>query len=709
MSGARASPRLRAFAGAGLLGALLLAAYAGSLRGEFLWDDDLHITANPTIVGPLGLAEIWTSARAHYFPLVLTNFWVQHQLWGLEPLGYRLVTLLCHAGAALLLWRLLLGLGMPGAWLGAALWALHPVQVESVAWICELKNTQSAVLFLAAALCYLRWLDARGQPGAGRAYTAALACAALAILSKPSTVMLPVTLALLGWWRRRTLAWADLWPLAPFLALSAAAAGWTIWEQRYNSGALGPEWSQTPAERLILAGRVVWFYLGKLAWPEPLVFIYPRWSLAAGNPLSYLPGVAVVAALALLWRYRTRPAAAAGFLAAGHFAALLFPVMGFFNVYFFRYSFVGDHFQYLASIGPLALAGALLSRWRPAAAIAVVALGALSFREAREYVSSETLWRSTLAHNPGATMAWLNLGHTLQRQGRTDEAIAVFRSVLERHPDNLEAHNDLAGAHLLQGRPADALPHLERAVALAPGRAEFHKNLGNALQALGRPEAALEPHRRALELEPTLAEARAGFGFGLVLTGRVEEGLTELEQAVREAPRHAGIRGLAARGNARAGRTAAARGHFEAAVELDPGSAEAQNNLGTALALAGEADRARACFTRALQLAPGFTAARFNLANAFLSAGRWAEAAAELRVVAADRPADPEVRARLAGALANSGDLAGAVTAYVAALEFPAAPPEWREQYAQVLRALGRPREALEQLELATEARRTRR
>ncbi|MBM3843917.1 MAG: tetratricopeptide repeat protein [Verrucomicrobia bacterium] len=709
MSGVRASPRLRALAAAGLLGALLLAAYAGSLRGDFLWDDDLHITANPTIVGPLGLTEIWTSARAHYFPLVLTNFWVQHQLWGLEPLGYRLVTLLCHAGAALLLWRLLLGLGVPGAWLGAALWALHPVQVESVAWICELKNTQSALLFLAAALCHLRWLDTRGQPGAGRAYAAALACAALAILSKPSTVMLPVTLALIGWWRRRALAWADLWPLVPFLALSAAAAGWTIWEQRYNSGALGPEWSQTPAERLILAGRVVWFYLGKLAWPEPLVFIYPRWSLAAGHPLSYLPGLGVVAALALLWRFRARPAAAAGFLAAGHFAALLFPVMGFFNVYFFRYSFVGDHFQYLASIGPLTLAGAWLSRWRPVAAVAVVTLAALSFREAREYVSSETLWRSTLAQNPGATMAWLNLGDTLQRQGRTDEAIAIFRSVLERHPDNLEAHNDLAGAHLLQGRPADALPHLERAVALAPGRAEFQKNLGNALQALGRAEAALGPHRRALELDPRLAEARAGLGFGLVLTGRAEEGLAELEQAVREAPRHAGVRGLAARGNARAGRAVVARGHFEAAAELDPGSAEAQNNLGTALALNGELDRARACFTRALQLAPGFTAARFNLANALLSAGRWAEAAAEFRVVAAERPADPEVRARLAGALANSGDLPGAVTAYTAALASPAALPEWREQYAQVLRALGRPREALEQLELATAARRTRR
>jgi len=321
--------RLRPLIPAAALLAAVVLAYVVSLRGEFLWDDDLHITANPTIIGPLGLKEIWTSARANYFPLTLSSFWVQHALWGLEPLGYRVVTLLCHAGAALLLWRVLLRLRVPGAWLGAALWALHPVQAESVAWICELKNTQSAVFFLAAILCHLRWRENAEPASRGRWYVAALACAALAILSKPSTVMLPVALAFLGWWKARRIAWRDLFPLTPFFALSAAAAAWTIWEQRYNSGALGPEWNQTFAERVAIAGRAVVFYLAKLAWPEPLTFIYPRWKITTDHLAAFLPAAAVLAALAALWWARARVAAAASFLAAAYFVALLFPVSGF--------------------------------------------------------------------------------------------------------------------------------------------------------------------------------------------------------------------------------------------------------------------------------------------------------------------------------------------------------------------------------------------
>jgi hypothetical protein len=190
------------------LGLLIVAAYLRAMGGEFLWDDDAHITANAVIVGPLGLKEIWTTAAANYFPLVLTNFWVQHALWGLNPVGYHLVTLAFHVGAALVLWRVLLTLRVPGAWLGAALWALHPVQVESVAWICELKNTQSAVFFLAALLYFLRWSATRGggspaTAGATGNYALALGCALAAVLSKPSTVMLPVALVLGWWWQHR--------------------------------------------------------------------------------------------------------------------------------------------------------------------------------------------------------------------------------------------------------------------------------------------------------------------------------------------------------------------------------------------------------------------------------------------------------------------------------------------------------------------------
>src|SRR3954469_16552657 len=226
----------------GLIGVVtILLAYARLRHGDFLWDDDAHITGNPTIIGPLGLKEIWTSGKANYFPLTMTSFWIQHALWGLNPMPYHVVTVAFHVAAALLLWRILVRLAVPGAWLGAMAWALHPVQVESAGWICELKNTQSGFFYLLAIYFFVRWLQRAEAPRVSREYSFALIAAILAILSKSSTVMLPVVLGLIGWWtgKRR---WRDAMWLLPFVAVSLLASGWTIWEQKVNSMASGPEW-----------------------------------------------------------------------------------------------------------------------------------------------------------------------------------------------------------------------------------------------------------------------------------------------------------------------------------------------------------------------------------------------------------------------------------------------------------------------------------
>ncbi|MBI5688780.1 MAG: tetratricopeptide repeat protein [Verrucomicrobia bacterium] len=688
------SPLARAI----LLVAAVVAAYAGSLGGGFLWDDDLHITANPTIVGPLGLKEIWTTSRANYFPLVLTNFWLQHAAWGLEPFGYRVVTLLFHAGAAVLLWRVLLRLRVPGAWLGAALWALHPVQVESVAWICELKNTQSAVFFLAAALWYARWLEARGstavaQPAAGRSgpYLAALGFGVLALLSKPSTVMLPVALALIAWWQLRRVVWRDLLPLVPFFALSAMAAGWTIWEQKYHSGAAGEAWNQTLPERCVIAGRAIWFYLGKLAWPEPLIFIYPRWEISARSVAAFLPLVAALGTLvALGWAHRRR-AAAAAFFAGAYFVVLLFPVLGFFSVYFFRYSFVGDHFQYLASMGPLALAAAALglacqrgdpalhepATTPPARATRpsrppevgsmlsgllpwiggpiLVGLAVLTAREAREYLSHESLWRATLARNPEATMAWLNLGDAYVKQGRLDEAIATFTHVTRIRPTEVDAYNDLGGALLLAGRPAEARPMLERAVALAPHRAEMHNNLGNALRGLGRKDDAVRSFRRALELDSEYAEAHGNLGAELAELGRAAEGMV----------------------------------HFEAALRLAPASASANNNLGIALRVQGRYEEAVVRHREALRLKPDFAEARSDLGYTLALAGRIDEGVALVRQAAGQRPGHAGIRGNAGRVLALAGRTGEAREHFVKAVELAPESAEARNNLGTVLAQLG--------------------
>jgi tetratricopeptide (TPR) repeat protein len=772
---------------------LIVGAYMPSLGGGFLWDDDLHITANPTIVGPLGLKEIWTTSRANYFPLVLTNFWAQHALWGLEPFGYRVVTLGFHALSALLLWQVLRRLAIPGAWIGAAWWALHPVQVESVAWICELKNTQSAAFFLLAILAYVRWLDpgkrergtssgseAAAAFGNRRWYLLALLWAMLAILSKPSTVMLPIALGLCSWWVRRRIEWRDAWRLGPFFALSVLAAGWTIWEQKFNSGAIGPEWSQSFPERIAIAGRVAWFYLGKLAWPEPLMFIYPRWEIDPRQWLSYLPAALAVGGFVwLLFRSGRSGRLGAPLFATAFFLALLFPVLGFFNVYFFRYSFVGDHFQYLASMGPLALAGAALATLagRRAALIGAavaLALGLYSARQSRVYLSHETLWRDTLAHNPTAVMAWLNLADSYAQAGRYDEAIATFRRALELRPTDADGWNDLGNVLALVGRAEEALAHFERALELKPDFAEAYSNYGHALQSVGRSDDALRQYRRALELKPNhpgalnnlgaelaqrgeaaearevleravrvrpgdaashdnlasvlrqlgrwdealashreairlqpdFAAAHANLGRTLVQAGRPGEALPHFERALQLKPALASASGHYAAALAAVGRVDEALSQLERAVAMSPSSAEAQLNLGVALAQAGRTEEAVERFAAALRLAPNFAPAHANLGNAFLALRRWAEAVPHLEAVVRLQPESAAAHLQLAVARVNNQELAAAVPHFETALRLNPRAADVRENFSQVLNALGRRREAFEQMEEAARLRR---
>lgn len=689
---------VRPLALGGLLAALLFAAYAGSLRGQFLWDDDLHITANPTIIGPLGLKEIWTTARANYFPLVLTNFWAQHALWGLEPAGYRVVTLAFHLAAALLLWRVLLRLRVPGAWLGAALWALHPVQVESVAWICELKNTQSAVFFLAAIFCWVRGLEDDSGQRTGRWYAGTLACAVAAILSKPSTVMLPVALGLCTWWGRGAVRWRDAVRLAPFFALSALAAGWTIWEQKHHSGAIGPEWSQTLPERVAIAGRVIWFYLGKLAWPEPLMFIYPRWEPGAADGANIAAPALALAGLAGLglWVWRARTGGArAGFFAAAYFVVLLFPVLGFFSVYFFRYSFVGDHFQYLASMGPLALAGAALTRFGPrvatVAGVALVAvLGLTTARHARVFLSNEALWRDTVTKNPPAVMAWLNLADTYARAERYTEAIATFRRAVEIKPSDPDGWNDLGNVLVLTGRAREAVPHFEKAIALKPGLAPAHNNLGNALRDLGRGEEALACYRRALELDATYAGALNNLGGQLAELGRAAEARPILERALREKPGDAAVLDNLAGALRETGDTAAALTRHEAALQAAPTRAEFHANHGRTLVAAGRTAEGLAAYARALELKPALIGARSRYALGLADAGRLGEAMTVLERGVALAPDSAEARLNLGVALAQQGRPAEALAHFEAAAKLQPGSAAAQLNRGNALAALGR-------------------
>ena len=615
--------------GSVLIFIIVLAAYLPALLNGFIWDDDDHLTQNPCIVGPWGFKGIWTSSAAVYYPLVLTSFWIQHALWGLNPLPYHFVNIVVHALCCVVLWRVLLRLNVPGAWLGALLWAIHPVQVESVAWITELKNTQSGFFFLLAILFYLRWHTSGVEVGRSeriRNYALVLVCAALAILSKPSTVMLPVVLGLSAWWVDGRWRWRNIPGLIPLVLISAAASGWTVWEQKFHSGALGEEWNQSLLERVAIAGRIIWFYLGKLAWPHPLIFIYPRWNVDSSRLVSFLPALAVVLALGLLWWRRNGPLRPA-FFASSYFAVSLFPVLGFFNIYFFRYSYVGDHFQYLASMAPLTLAGAMVAnrgRWLErfgahAAAVVqatvVVALGVLTWSHTTAFRSDETLWRDTIAKNPGTWLAQNNLGTIFFQRNELQKAISQYELTLQLHPRYPEGHANLANALVELGRTNEAIEHYRVALQLNPRQAAVHNCLGSVLAEQGNLDEAVQHFEAALQSRKTADLAMAHGNLGSI-------------EAMR-------------------GRFDSAIAHFTEAIQINPLNPKTRMNLANALASQGKYEEAIRGYKEVLQVAPNEPVAYAKLGVVMGSMGRTNEALFYFREARRLAPNLPQLREQI--------------------------------------------------------------
>ena len=460
-----------------LIFSAVLIAYFPALNGSVLWDDLGHITF-PELRSFGGLWRIWTElgATQQYYPVLHSAFWLEHRIWGDSMLGYHVANVVLHSTAAFLVVLILRQLAVPGALLAGMLFALHPIAVESVAWISEQKNTLSAVFYLASAYVYLRFVDDRGGateqnhrlpatdywlPASG--YWLALALFICALLSKTVTATLPAALLLVVWWQRGRLEWRrDVLPLVPWFVIAVAAGAFTIWFEHQVIGAKGADFTLTLAERIILAGRVIWFYLGKLFWPGNLIFVYPRWTIDASVWWQYLlPAGGHCAGDRLCAASRNvRRGPLAGYL---FFCGTLVPVLGFVNVYPFLFSYVADHFQYLASLGiivPVASALTIVSgqpvRWQRraatiAGAVIVVALGVLTWNRSGVYVDAETLFRDTIARNPQAWMAYLNLGTELASQNRLTEAIDAYDGALRLRPDAAEAKRNLVLAHMKLG------------------------------------------------------------------------------------------------------------------------------------------------------------------------------------------------------------------------------------------------------------------
>ncbi len=568
-----------------ILAVVTILAYQPAWHGGLLWDDDAHIGGSE-LRTPDGLRRIWFVPRTtqQYYPLLHTSYWLQQKLCGDSITGYHIVNLLLHIGCVVLVLRIVRFLRIPGAELAATIFALHPVNVETVAWIAERKNTLSGVFALAATLWYLRFDETRSR----RSYALALGLFLLGLLSKTAIVTLPLALLVIFWWKRGAISWRhDVVPLIPFFFFSAAAGLMTRWVEYGNIGYRARMLDLSLLDRCLIAGRAFWFYLWKLLWPSNLMFVYPRWEISAAVPWQYIFPLAVLVLLGILWslrRWSRTPLA--GVLV---YMVLLLPSLGFANIYFFLYSFVADHWQYLACLGiitPCASGIVLLATrlksgyaWLEPGVTLVIGgvLFLLTWQQSRMYNNAETLYRTTIAHNPACWLAYDHLIDILYQANRIPEAMNLFKDELRIKP--AVAHYSLGNALLRKGRTSEAIDQFTEALRINPDYAEAHNNLGYALLVTGRTSAAIEQCREALRIDPTYAHAHNNLGNALAQTGRASEAIEHYKQTLRINPNSADAHSNLGAALAQMGRISEAMEELKAAVRINPNNIDARNNL----------------------------------------------------------------------------------------------------------------------------------
>lgn len=684
------TPAWRPWAAGGALVALVVAVYWPTLGNGLVSDDEYYIVGTEKLASLDGLGDIWfkLGATPQYYPVVHTALWLEYQAWGLDPRGYHAMNLLLHAAVAVLLWRLLARLAVPGAWLAAAIFAVHPVEVESVAWASERKNVLSALFALGALLAYLRFsppevLAAPQTPSKSQAkatattkppwfyYGLALVLYLLALGCKTVTVSVPAVLLVIYWWKRGRVDRREVLRLAPFFAVGVALSLVTVWMEKQVVGAVGPEWNFSQVDRVLIAGRALWFYAAKLVWPHPLTFTYPRWTIDSGAAWQYLYPLAALALVAGLWLARGR--IGRGPLAAALiFGGVLAPAIGFFDVYPFLFSFVADHYQYHASMALIALAaaGATLAarrcgaawQWpaRIAAAAVIVMLAVVAHRETYDYVDNETLIRDNVAASPDAWAGHDHLGTHLASRGKHQEAIEEYRQALRLFPARAKLHTSigislgalartdqaieefrlaLAGpladedrhtAHLYlanllgsQGQYDAAIANYRAAIALQSD-AQAMYNCALALRAKGDLGAAIQMLRQSVTTNPDVADSQHALGILLGEAGRPLEATAPLLAASRLAPTHAQYLEDLAVALFKTGDLKQAQEQLRRALRLRPSSAAAHNLLGAIHGQQGDLDAAIAEFRSALAIDPQHAGAKANLQGA-LDAQRQAE------------------------------------------------------------------------------------
>jgi Flp pilus assembly protein TadD len=594
-----------------LVGVLAVLAYAPALGAGWIWDDDSYVTENPLVQSPDGLSGIWSLTRdpqtgeivshtPQYYPFVFTSFWIEHALWGLRPFGYHATNLVLHLLVAWLAWRVLVRLGLPGAGIAAAIFALHPMHVESVAWVTERKNLLSGAFYLLAFLAYLRF-DAERR---ARWWLLAFLAFAAALLSKSVTATLPIVLGAAVFWRRKRLGWGDLLPLLPFVAIGALSGWFTAHLEQVKVGAVGADsWRMTAYRLALVPPRAWWHYVQTTWFPHPIQFVYPRWELDVRDVVGWIAAAGIAVLVLVLWFTRKRLGWAPMLLVFAS-AVTLAPALGFVPVYPHRFSWVADHFAYLGSLPLIALAvlvaDAAGRRWIPetsrartalAAAAAVLAvLAARTHVAARNYHDARTLWEHTLSVNPQAWIAETNLGIELMKDpARTPQDVARARRLFESATQSVrgreQAWSNLAQWHLVHGDYVRAAECFRASLAADPTHRRAHGGLEQALlaqvQSLGSTRAALDAigaARSEIGQDPRFAQLEAW----VLATrpdprpGDAQRARTIAEKLVAQRPDEPGLLDTLAAACAAGGDFASAVRHAENASRRAAPAAQAQ-------------------------------------------------------------------------------------------------------------------------------------
>lgn len=615
---------------------VLFLIYLPAICGEFIWDDDDYVINNDNLRDLPGLFRIWFApgATPQYYPLVHSMFWVEFHLWGTEPFGFHVVNLVLHGLNAFLLWRLLDSLKVPGAWFCALLFAFHPVQVESVAWVTERKNVLSGLFYLLASNFYVRflgeWLENASNPDQTdptrwKWYGLSCLCFVFALLSKTIACSLPAAILLVIWWKRGKLEWKAVFPLIPLFIVGIGFGLLTAIIEKEHVGASGNEFDWSFAERCLIAGRAIWHYAATLVWPVNLTFFYPKWDINVGHAMPWVfPVSALLFVLFFVWG--TKYWGRGPLVAVLFFGGTLLPASGFINVYPMRFSFVADHFMYLASIGLLTLIGSsLIVALKPISSfsgiekprqtltcsvsvILLIALAIQTHQQSYTYQSLEHLWRDTLSKNPESFIARVGLADSLYKNGNIEEAVTQLREAVRIKPDdNYESYLSLAQLLKDTGRWDEAVTQFRLAIKQNPSCSSAYFGIAQIADARGEFQEAEPNYEMALKL--ALAKSQS-IRNHFVDTNQLDEIYTAFAQL-----------------QARQGKLDIAEQQLLQAVRYNPRNSRAQYSLGIIYVAQGQYPQAIDALTKSVAIAPDSAGTHMQLARCYAALGKREQAA----------------------------------------------------------------------------------